>query len=129
MPSIRSTDPDFRVCQVSFDALLEIQMEAEDRGLATRWSSVAALRSQVKEEAVLLQALMREERAGSVYAYRCLVLFSTADGDGAGGVATVDLEPTRFNSLERLDRDSDVRLALVRMFTLAVGGISMFSKK
>jgi hypothetical protein len=129
MPSIRSTDPDFRVCQISFDTLLEIQIEAEGRGWATRWTSVDALRSQVKEEAVLLQSLMREERGGSVQAYRCLLLFSTADGRDAGGIATVDLDPARFESLERLDRDPDVRKAFARMFSLATGGISMVSKK
>ncbi|GAA0617166.1 hypothetical protein GCM10010174_38950 [Kutzneria viridogrisea] len=126
---IHSTDPDFRVCQIGFDTLLEIQLEAEDRGLATRWTSVDALRSQVREEVVVLQSLMREERGGAVRAYRCLVLFSTAGGKDAGGIATIDLDPTRFESLERLDRDPDVRKALARMFSLALGGISMVSKK
>lgn len=62
MSLIHSTDPDFRVCQISFETLLAIQLEAEERSLATRWSSVHALRSQVKDGAVVLQALMREER-------------------------------------------------------------------
>ncbi|WP_405684063.1 hypothetical protein [Streptomyces sp. NBC_00057] len=61
MPLIHSTDPDFRVCQISFDALIAIQLEAERRGWATRWSSVDALRSQVRDSAVVLQSLMREE--------------------------------------------------------------------
>ncbi|MEQ4719500.1 hypothetical protein [Nonomuraea sp. B19D2] len=126
---IHTTDPDFRVCQISFDTLLEIQSEAEDRGWATRWTSVDALRSQVKEEVVLLQALMREERGGAVRAYRCLLLFSAVDDGDAGGIATIDLDPARFESLERLDRDPDVRKVLARMFSLAVGGISMVSKK
>ena len=65
MPVIHSTDADFHVCQISFDTLLEIQLEAEDRGWATRWTSVDALRSQVKEEVVVLQSLMREERGGA----------------------------------------------------------------
>ncbi|WP_369383251.1 hypothetical protein [Streptomyces sp. cg36] len=129
MSMIHSTDPDFRVCQISFDALLEIQLEAEGRGWATRWTSVDALRSQVKDEAVVLQSLMREERGGAVRAYRCLLLFSTVDGGDAGGVATIDIDPARFESLDRLDRDPDVRKALVRMFSLAMGGISMISKK
>jgi hypothetical protein len=90
---------------------------------------VDALRSQVKDDAVLLQSLMREERDGAVRAYRCLLLFSTVDGRDAGGVATIDLNPPRFESLERLDRDPDVRKALVRMFALALGGISTVSKK
>ncbi|HEV7934117.1 MAG TPA: hypothetical protein VGP70_17640 [Actinomadura sp.] len=126
---IHSTDPDFRVCQISFDTLLEIQLEAEDRGWATRWTSVDALRSQVKEEVVVLQSLMREGQGGAVRTYRCLLLFSTVDGRDAGGIATIDLDPARFESLERLDRDPDVRKALARMFSLALGGISMVSKK
>jgi hypothetical protein len=126
---IHSTDSDFRVCQISFDTLLEIQLEAEDRGLATRWASVDALRSQVKEEFVVLQSFMREVRGGAVRAYRCLLLFSTVGSSDAGGIATIDLDPARFESLERLDRDPDVRKVLARMFTLALGGISMVSKK
>jgi hypothetical protein len=129
MPAIHSSDADFRVCQVSFDTLLEIQEEAEDRGWATRWSSVDALRGQVKEEAIVLQPLMREERGGAVRAYRCLLLFSTLHGKDAGGVSTIDIDPVRFESLERLDRDPDVRKALARMFTLAAGGISVVSKE
>jgi hypothetical protein len=129
MSSIPSTDPDFRVCQISFETLLEIQAEAEHRGWATRWTSVDALRRQVKDEAVLLQSLMREERGGTVRTYRCLLLFSTADGGDAGGIATIDLDPARFASLERLDRDPDVRAALARMFSLATAGISTVSKK
>lgn len=129
MTLIHSSDPDFRVCQISFETLLAIQLEAEERSWATRWSSVDALRSQVKDGAVVLQALMREERGGAVRAYRCLVLFSSADGKGAGRITTIDLDPERFESLERLDRDPDVRKALVRMFSLAAGGISMLSKQ
>jgi hypothetical protein len=126
---IRSSDSDFRVCQISFDTLLEIQLEAEERGLATRWTSVDALRAQVKEETVLLQSLMREERGGVVRAYRCFLLFSSVEDGEAGGVVTIDLDPARFESLERLDRDPDVRKAFARMFSLASGGISMVSKK
>ncbi|MBQ1028898.1 hypothetical protein AB0A73_13760 [Glycomyces sp. NPDC047369] len=128
MPMIQSSDNDFRVCRISFDTLLEIQIEAEERGLATRWTSVDALRGQVKEEAVLLQSLMREERGEAVRAYRCLVLFSSADGGDAGGIVTIDLDPARFESLDRLDRDLDVRRAFARIFSLASGGISMVSK-
>ncbi|GHF87453.1 hypothetical protein ACFFSH_26400 [Streptomyces filamentosus] len=129
MSLIHSTDPDFRVCQISFDTLLSVQMEAEAQGRATRWSSVDALRSQVKEGSVVLQSLIREERGGVVQAYRCLLLFSTVDDGDAGGVATIDLDPARYESLERLDRDPDVRKALTRLFSLAMGGISMVSKK
>ncbi|SFY11742.1 hypothetical protein OH786_12515 [Streptomyces atratus] len=129
MSVIRQTDPDFRVCRISFDALLEIQLEAEGRGWATRWTSADALRSQVKEGSVVLQSLMREERGGVVQAYRCLLLFSTVDDGDVGGVATIDLDPARYELLDRLDRDPDVRKALARMFSLAMGGISMISKK
>lgn len=62
MSVIRCTDPDFRVCRISFDTLLEIQAEAEERRWATRWSSVNALRSQVTDRPTLLQSFMREER-------------------------------------------------------------------
>jgi hypothetical protein len=126
---IQSSDGDFRVCRIDFDTLLEIQMEAEERGWATRWTSVDALRGQVKEEAVHLQSLMREERGGVVRAYRCLLLFSSAEGGDSGGIVTIDLDPARFESLERLDRDPDIRKAFARMFSLASGGISMVSKK
>ncbi|MFE7288602.1 hypothetical protein ACFU90_29840 [Streptomyces noursei] len=128
MSMIHSTDPDFRVCQISFDTLLEIQLEAEDRGWATRWTSVDAVRSRVKEGGIVLQSLMREERGGILRAYRCLLLFSTVGDGDAGGIATIDLDPVRFESLERIDRDPDVRKVLVRIFSLAAGGISMVSK-
>jgi hypothetical protein len=128
MPMTHSADPDFRVCQISFETLLEIQLDAETRGWATRWTSVDALRSQVKEEAAFLQSLMREERGGTVRTYRCLVLFSTVDSREAGGIATIDLDPARFLSLDRLDRDPDVRKALARIFSLSMGGILMVSK-
>ena len=129
MPMVQSSDSDFRVCRISFDTLLEIQLEAEERGWGTRWTSVDALRGQVKEEAVLLQSLMREERGGAVRAYRCLLLFSSVEGGDAGGIVAIDLDPARFESLERLDRDPDVRNAFARIFSLASGGISMVAKK
>ncbi|EEP72038.1 hypothetical protein MCAG_02365 [Micromonospora sp. ATCC 39149] len=129
MPVIHLTDPDFRVCRISFDALIEIQLEAEGRGWATRWTSVEALRSQVKEDFVILQSLLREERGGAVRAYRCLLLFSTVDGGGRGGIVTVDVDPVRFESMERLDRDPDVRKAFARMFSLMSNGVSTVSKK
>ncbi|MEW1629730.1 hypothetical protein AB0387_20375 [Streptomyces sp. NPDC089173] len=128
MSLIRLTDPDFRVCEISFDTLLVIQTEAEARGWATRWSSAGALRSQVREDVVVVRPLMREERGGVVQAYRCLLLFAVAGGQNAGGVATIDIAPERLESLERIDRDPVVRRALARMFSLASGGISMISK-
>ncbi|MFB6818005.1 hypothetical protein ACFCV8_26030 [Streptomyces sp. NPDC056347] len=129
MALMNTTDPDFRVCRIGFDVLLDIQRDAEHRSWGTRWTSVDALRSQVKEESVVLRPLMREERAGALRAYRCLVLFAATDGGGAGGVATIDLDPARYLSLDRLDRDPDVREVLVRMFALAADGISMVPKK
>jgi len=64
MPMIRSSDPDFRICWIDFNTLLELQSEAERLGLATQWTSAEALRSQVKERTAVLQTLMREEREG-----------------------------------------------------------------
>ncbi|MEU0717552.1 hypothetical protein ABZ498_10225 [Streptomyces lavendulocolor] len=129
MPVIRASDPDFRVCRIDLDTLIEIQLHAEEHGWATRWTSVDALRSQVKEGNIFLQSMMREERGGAVHAYRCLLLFSAREEGHAGGVATVDVDPARYTTLERIDRDPDVREALARMFALAAGGISMLSKK
>lgn len=127
MPLIQPTDADFRVCQISFETLLRLQLEAEQLGFATRWSSAAALRSQVKEEAVVLQSLMREERGGAVRGYRCLILFATADGSSSGGLATIDVAPARYQSLERLNQNPEVSQVFARVFALTAGGISMVS--
>jgi hypothetical protein len=129
MPLISATDPDFRVCYISFEKLLEIQLAAQGQDLATRWTSVDALRSQVKEGPVLLRSLMREERGGAVRAYRCLLLLSSREGENAGGTATIDVAPALFASLERLDQDPDVRNAFVWIFSLAAGGITTISKR
>jgi len=51
------------------------------------------------------------------------------DGAVSGGLATIDLDLARLESLDRLDRDPDVRKALVRIFSLALGGISGVEKK
>jgi hypothetical protein len=128
MPLIHPTDTDLRVCQISFEALLDIQLEAEQLGLATRWSSADALRGQVKEDAVVLQSLMSEERGGAVRSYRCLVLFSTADGTPPGGVATIDLAPARYASLDRVIQALEVLQVFARLFALAAGGTSIVSK-
>lgn len=128
MPRVWPADGDFRICRIGFQELVVIQAEAEERGWSTRWTSEQALRGQVKEEPVLLHPLIREERAGAVHSYRCLVLFSTVDRGGAGGVVTVDVEPARFSSFERIDQDPTVRQALVRIFSLASAGISMVPK-
>jgi len=44
------------------------------------------------------------------------------DGAVSGGLATIDLDLARLESLDRLDRDPDVRKALVRIFSLALTG-------
>jgi hypothetical protein len=82
----------------------------------------------VKEGNVLVSPLMRETRGSLIRAYRCAVLFSVADSDGSGGIATIDIAPARLESLARIDRDQDVRDALADMFALALGGISLVSK-
>lgn len=128
MPLIRPADTDFRVCQISFETLLDIQLEAEQLGLAARWSSAGALRSQVKEGGVVLQSLVREERDGAVRSYRCLVLFSTAGSCPRGGLATIDVAPARYELLERLDQDPVVSQVFACVFALAASGISMVSK-
>jgi len=129
MSMVNPTDIDFRLCSISFDTLLEIQLEAEDRNWATRWTSVDALRGQVKEGAVVIQSWMREKREGVVRAYRCLVLFSTVDGGNAGAIATIDIDPARFGSLEQIDCGPAVRILFARLFALAAGGIAMVSKR
>jgi hypothetical protein len=129
MPTIRPTDPDFRVCRIKFETLIELQLEAESRGWGTRWSSVEALRRQVRDDDVLLRSFMREEWSGTLRSYRCLVLFAAAGDVHGGGVVTMDINPGRFESLDRLDRDPDVRAAFVRVFNLAMGGLSLLSKE
>jgi hypothetical protein len=129
MSTVTSSDADFRIGQISFDALLEIQAEAEERLWGTRWSSVEELRSQVRQAPVILYPLMREMRHGTIRAYRCFVVFSAVNSEDAGGVVTVDIDPVRYESLERLDRDPDVRRIFGRMVMLAVGGISMLPKE
>ena len=129
MSVVRSSDPDFRICLVDFNTLLEIQSDAERLGFATRWTSVDALRGQAREQDAILQTFMREKRAGVIRSYRCLLLFSALDGATSGGLATIDLDLARLESLHRLDRDPDVRKALVRIFSLALGGISGVEKK
>jgi hypothetical protein len=128
MSIVKPQDPDFRVCHLSFESLLELQQEAEDSGFATRWTSLDAVRAQVKEGSVLLSPLMREMRGEMIRAYRCIAIFALANGDGRGGLATIDIVPSRFQSLARVDRDSDVREAMARVFALALGGISSVSK-
>jgi hypothetical protein len=129
MSVVRSSDPDFRICLVDFNTLLEIQSDAERLGFATRWTSVDALRGQAREQDAVLQTLMREKRTGVIRSYRCLLLFSAVDGAASGGLATIDLDLARLESLDRLDRDPDVRKALVRIFSMALGGISGVEKK
>jgi hypothetical protein len=129
MSTIHSTDPDFRVCRIKFETLIELQLEAESRGWGTRWTSVEALRRQVRNDDVLLRSFMREKWSGALRSYRCLVLFAAAGDAHGGGVVTIDIDPGRLESLNRLDRDPDVRAAFVRVFDLAMSGTSMLSKE
>lgn len=127
--TIRPTDPDFRICLIGFEELLEIQAEAESRRWGTRWTSEAALRNQVREGPVVLRSFMREERENAVRAYRCILLFAVANKSGVGATATIDVVPERLISLGRIDRDPDVREALTLMFSLAINEISMITKE
>lgn len=128
MPVVRSTDSDFRVCQVDLETLVQIQTRAQSEGWSTRWSSVEALRSQVKDATILLYPILREERSGVLRAYRCLALFATAGAISRGGTTTIDVHPEVFNSLDRIDRDAATRKALVGVFSLASSGISSINK-
>jgi hypothetical protein len=128
MSAIKSTDPDFRIAEIDLAKLEELQLQAEERGFATRWSSVDALRLQVGDGRVLLQSMLREEREGSIRAYRCLALFPTASRPPAGGMATIDIDPSAYLALQRMDHDHDVRAALVRVLLMASGGIEMVTK-
>ena len=129
MSVISIHDPDFRVCKVEYVELLEIQREAESLKWGTRWSSVEALRRHVKEEMSFLLSFMREERAGVLRSYRCLLLFSAVGEARSGAVATIDLTPARLHSLDRLDHDPELRVAFSRIFALGMSGISMVSKE
>jgi hypothetical protein len=73
--------------------------------------------------------LMHEKRESVIRSYRCLLLFAALDGAAAGGLAAIDLDFARLESLGRLDRDPDVRESLARIFSLALGGISGVEKK
>jgi hypothetical protein len=104
MSAIHSTDPDFRVCQISFETLLELQRQAERRSWATRWSSEDALRGQVMETSVLLRPILREEWNGVLRAYRCLILFSAKDVADAGALsaqATAHGKPRGLSSSQK----------------------------
>lgn len=129
MSLIRPSDPDFQVCRIDLGTLIELQLQAERRGWGTRWTSVEALRGQVKEDVVLLQSFLRQEREGGVRTCRCLVLFSTVEGSEAGGVTTIDVDPEQYATLGRIDHDLDVRETFAMIFALATSGIAMISKK
>lgn len=128
MSIVGRQDPDFRVCHIGFESLLEIQRDAESSGFATRWSSVDALRAQVKEGDSLILPLIREVRSGIIRSYRCAILFPLASGGGRGAVATIDVSPAKFEALARIDRDAEVGEVLANVFALALGGISTVSK-
>ncbi|KAA1424067.1 hypothetical protein [Nocardioides antri] len=119
MSAIDSTDDDFRVCSISLDELVSLQESAEQNGFATRWTSVHALRAQVRDAPILLMTFLREERFQSLRAYRCLLLLDVATPDEATTFVTFDIAPERLVRLHRLDRDDDVRAALARILGAA----------
>lgn len=129
MNPIRNTDPDYRICSVDIDTLVELQLEAEARGWSTRWTSVESLRSQVSDSSpILLQSFLRQTNRGGAQTIRCFALFSTTSDEPQGAMTTIDVDPSRFAELPRIDRDLDVRKALAMVFLSASGGISMISK-
>ncbi|QGQ20857.1 hypothetical protein GC089_03150 [Cellulomonas sp. JZ18] len=126
---IRATDVDFRVCRIDVETLVRLQESAERRGLATRWSSVDALRAQVAGDRVLLQTFQRQRTADGSAVVRCLLLFGVLGDDVAGGVATLDVDPHDVQRLPRADAGPAVRSAMVDVFVLATGGIAMMTKQ
>lgn len=116
VPAIQITDDDFRVCQISLDQLVGLQVSAEQHGFATRWTSAQALRAQVRDTPILLMTLLREERLQALRAYRCLVLLDVARPQTTTTLVTFDIAPERLAELPRLDRDADVRAGLARLF-------------
>lgn len=127
MTFVERADPDFRLCRLRFDELIGLQRRAEDLRWATRWTSEAALRGQLRAEEVLLMTFMREERAGSLHAIRCLVLAALAESS-AGCIVTVDVEPATLPTLGTSIDDPEVRDALSRVFRLGVTGIQVVAK-
>jgi len=63
-----------------------------------------------------------------VFTCRCLVLFSIVEGEGAGGVTTLDVDPAQLASLERVDHDPNSRAVFADLFAKAVNGILMTAK-
>ena len=70
-----------------------------------------ALRSQVKEHVVLLQAFLRQERAGRCSDLSMSCAFPHSRGERGGLVATIDVDPEQYAALERIDHGPDVRPA------------------
>ena len=129
MTLIQSSDPDFRICELDFDTLIELQQEAEERGWGTRWTSVDALRGQVStDEAALLQPFLRQKRGQYLQVFRCFILFSSPGSEQQGAITTMDVAAERVAAMPRVDRDPDVRNALSLVFKLASGGIGMVAK-
>lgn len=128
MGFIAPTDPDFRVMSIDRSVLEHLQRAAEEAGLATRWSSAEALRSQVAEGPILMQSLMREQRSGRVRTYRCVAVFRLSGSHSTGGVTTIDIEPDIYGELPSVDLSPDGLKLVVRMFALALDSIVSIEK-
>jgi hypothetical protein len=124
---VEYSDPDFRLCRLTFDDLVGLQRRAEELEWGTRWSSESALRTQLRDEPVLLMTFMRQQRAGNYRSMRCAVLAALAQ-DSAGCIVTLDVEPERLASLGDAVLDPGVRHALFRIFQLGLSGIEVASK-
>lgn len=107
MSLVAPTDGDFRLCEVTLDELAGLQVDAELRGFATRWTSVHALRSQVDDRPVVLMTLLRETRGEDVRAFRCLLRCHPveASADSAAVAATIDVAPDRLQELPSTEGD------------------------
>ncbi|MCM0621776.1 hypothetical protein [Nocardioides bruguierae] len=129
MTLIQTSDPDFRICELDFETLIELQQEAEERGWGTRWTSAEALRGQVShDEVALLQPFLRQRRGRDLHVFRCFILFSSLGSDQRGAITTMDVAAERVGGMRRVDRDPDVRNALSLVFKLASSGIGMVPK-
>jgi hypothetical protein len=129
MSMIRPSDPDFRICLVDFNTLIKIQSDAERLGVCYsmdlgRCASRAGKRKGRSSPDTYAGEASRGYPLVSVPAP-----FLGRGWCNFRGLATIDLDLERLESLDRLDRDPDVRKALVRIFSLALGGISGVEKK
>jgi len=125
---IAPTDPDFRIASVDRATLERFQRVAEARSLATRWSSVEAMLSQVADGRILLHSLLREERGGQVRAYRCIIVFPLAGQMGRSGATTFDVDPEEYSSLRGIQLSAEGCTLAVKLFAMALDGIESVAK-